>query len=143
MTQIPALLSTPPRPIMPRSRTQRDAVGDHLRSGRSLSPVEAFALYGTMRLAARVYELREAIPILAAMRVDPNGRTYARYVLAKKGMRVIESSVVDAVRGYRRQGTVVGLMDNYVRVQWDDASVTINGLYHTADLLLLPSPNQD
>ena len=39
---------------------QHVAILRHLKSGRSLTPLEALRLYGTLRLGARVYELRQA-----------------------------------------------------------------------------------
>ena len=42
--------------------TQNEAIMDHLRAGRSLTPLDAFHKYGTLRLGARIYELNGHLP---------------------------------------------------------------------------------
>ena len=42
--------------------TQNEAIMDHLRAGRSLTPLDAFHKYGTLRLGARIYELSGQLP---------------------------------------------------------------------------------
>jgi len=55
----------------------------HLIARGSISPVEAFSSYGTLRLAARIHELRQdGANIKTEMRKDAAGHTYARYTLA-------------------------------------------------------------
>lgn len=54
----------------------------HLKSGRSITPLEALGLYGMFRLAARVKELRDrGWNIKTEMREDPNGKPYAVYYM--------------------------------------------------------------
>ncbi len=38
--------------------SQREQVLDYLRDGNSLTPLEALSLFGSIRLGARIYELR-------------------------------------------------------------------------------------
>ena len=40
--------------------TQSNAILEHLRSGKTITPLEAFALYGTLALHSRAAELRKA-----------------------------------------------------------------------------------
>ena len=40
--------------------TQSDAILAHLKSGRPLTPAEALGKFGCARLAARIYDLRQA-----------------------------------------------------------------------------------
>ena len=55
----------------------------HLISRGSISPVEAFSSYGTLRLAARIHELRQdGVTIKTEIRGDAAGHRYARYTLA-------------------------------------------------------------
>ena len=68
---------------MATPKTQLDHLRAHLKSGRSLSSLEALGLYGMFRLAARIKELRnKGWQIDTHMREDPNGKPYAVYKLA-------------------------------------------------------------
>lgn len=68
---------------MSKQKTQIAHLKEHLRSGRSISPLEALGLYGVFRLAARIKELRNAgWAINTDIGEDRTGRTYARYALA-------------------------------------------------------------
>lgn len=52
----------------------------HLRKRRSISPLEAFSTYGTMRLAAQIHDLREAgFQIDTIEKTAEDGQKYARY----------------------------------------------------------------
>ena len=54
----------------------------HLQARGSITPAEAFATYGTLRLAARIFELREhGHQIEMTMRTDQAGHKYGRYTL--------------------------------------------------------------
>lgn len=60
--------------------TQLDHLRKHLRSGRSITPLEALGLYGVFRLAARIKELREqGWMILSDIRRDMSGKVYSTY----------------------------------------------------------------
>lgn len=57
----------------------------HLRKRGSISPLEAFSTYGTMRLAAQIHDLREAgVNIETVMKQDEEGQEYARYYLREQ-----------------------------------------------------------
>lgn len=52
----------------------------HLRRRGSISPLEAMSTYGTMRLAAQIYDLREAgFNIRSVEKTAEDGQTYTRY----------------------------------------------------------------
>lgn len=52
----------------------------HLRKRGDISPMEAMVAYSTMRLAAAIYELREAgYSIQSDFREDERGHRYTRY----------------------------------------------------------------
>lgn len=54
----------------------------HLRARLTISPIEALANYGCLRLAAAIHELRKAgHAILTHHNVDQSGHRYARYEL--------------------------------------------------------------
>uniref|UniRef100_A0A6M3LS25 Putative DNA binding, helix-turn-helix domain containing protein n=1 Tax=viral metagenome TaxID=1070528 RepID=A0A6M3LS25_9ZZZZ len=62
--------------------SQRDDILTHLRSGRSLTQLEALDLYGCLRLGARIYDLkREGYDIEAENIEVSNGKHVARYTL--------------------------------------------------------------
>lgn len=75
--------------------TQLDHIKAHLKSGRSISSLEAFGLYNVFRLAARVKELRtKGWPISTEMRIDPNGKQYAVYTLEDTPRQGLPASVL-------------------------------------------------
>jgi hypothetical protein len=68
-----------------RLKPQAKQILHHLKGGESISPIEALVTYGNMRLAASIYEIRQAgYQIVKQMRNDRAGHGYARYSL--KGM---------------------------------------------------------
>ena len=75
--------SAAPKPTAPKVSPGAITVLKHLKSRGSISPVEAFSSYGTLRLAARIHELREAgHDIKTEIRADAAGHRYGRYTLA-------------------------------------------------------------
>ena len=44
---------------MSKKRSQNKIILDYLKTGATLSPLEAYALCGTIRLGARIFDLRE------------------------------------------------------------------------------------
>ncbi len=64
---------------MSAALTQTDAILGHLRSGRALTPMDALRLFGCMRLAARVRELREAGHRVETSIVEGDGKRFALY----------------------------------------------------------------
>jgi hypothetical protein len=55
----------------------------HLEKRGSISPIEAHVSYGDMRLAARIFDLREVgYDIITTMKKCEGGHKYARYSLA-------------------------------------------------------------
>jgi hypothetical protein len=64
--------------------TQNESILQALRSG-PLTPLAAFLGHGTMRLAARVHELRAQGHKIATERYEmPSGRNVARYSLVQQ-----------------------------------------------------------
>lgn len=59
--------------------TQNAAILAHLNSGKTISAAEAFTLYGCLRLAARIYDLREDGNTIDREMVTQNGKTFAVY----------------------------------------------------------------
>lgn len=64
------------------AKTQLDHLKAHLKSGRSITPLEALGLYGVFRLAARVKELKDkGWDIKTDIKTDINGKVYGEYRL--------------------------------------------------------------
>ena len=68
---------------MKSGASQNARIMKHLKSGKTISPLEAIGVLGVYRLAARVYELRQdGHEIVKKIKDDGQGRTYAEYSLA-------------------------------------------------------------
>lgn len=67
-------------------KTQEQMILEHLKSGRSLSPIEAMREYKILRLAARIDALRKGgYPIRTMMESDQRtGKRWARYWMGAK-----------------------------------------------------------
>jgi len=68
------------------SSSQNAAILSYLKSGRSLTGLEALSRFGTSRLAARIHDLktdeRYGGPKIEARRVEMNGKRVAEYRMA-------------------------------------------------------------
>ena len=70
-------------------RGQRNAILNHLKSGKTITSKEAFELYGVTRLSAIIHDLRCMGYIIHTISVDGVTRfgdscKYAKYILAKE-----------------------------------------------------------
>ena len=64
--------------------SQSEAILAHLQSGESLTPIQALLLFGSNRLAARVYELRQlGHNIQKTTARTRSGKNVAKYTLTK------------------------------------------------------------
>lgn len=65
------------------SATQRDRILEHLLSGKPITPLEALELYGSLRLGARIADIRkQGYIIYREMYHDTKtGKRYARYYM--------------------------------------------------------------
>lgn len=61
--------------------TQTEMIYDHLKKHGSITPLEALEECGSMRLSARIKELRDSGHIIETENVTHGKTTYARYVL--------------------------------------------------------------
>lgn len=61
--------------------SQTDAILEHLKSGNTITPVDALRDFGCFRLAARIDELRHRGFDIETINEKRNGKKYARYVL--------------------------------------------------------------
>lgn len=70
-------------------RGQRNAILNHLKSGKSITSKEAFELYGVTRLSAIIHDLRNMGYAIHTFMMDGTTRfgdstKYAKYVLGKE-----------------------------------------------------------
>ena len=61
--------------------TQTAAIRAHLERGESITPLQALALYGCFRLAARIFDLRAEVLNIQTRYVTVNGHEFAEYFL--------------------------------------------------------------
>jgi hypothetical protein len=74
-------------------------IKDHLRSGKTLTQLEALGLYGAYRLAARIHDLKaQGWNINTEIRRDRNGSEYAVYSLAHQDDHGLPERYVGASR---------------------------------------------
>ena len=64
--------------------TQTDQILAHLKSGKSITPLEALDLYGCFRLGARVFGLKKLGYDIRTETVESNGKRFARYFIPSK-----------------------------------------------------------
>lgn len=63
---------------------QRDQILEHLKSGKTITPLEALNQYGCLRLGARIWDLRRAgFSIGSEMIETVSGKRVARYRMAR------------------------------------------------------------
>lgn len=70
-------------------RGQRNAIINHLKSGKSITSKEAFELYGVTRLSAIVHDLRNMGYTIHTLMIEGTTRfgdstKYAKYILGKE-----------------------------------------------------------
>lgn len=63
----------------PNADTQNATILEHLLKGYSITPKEALHFYGSMRLGARIYDLRSRGYNIESELVVAGGRRFARY----------------------------------------------------------------
>lgn len=61
--------------------SQEEAILNHLKSGQSLTPIDALNLYGSFRLAARIDGLRREGYDIQTEIVKGNKKRWARYYI--------------------------------------------------------------
>ena len=61
--------------------SQKLQILNHLKNQKSITPIEALADYGCMRLGARILELRNVGYDIRTDLVERNGKRFAEYVM--------------------------------------------------------------
>ena len=66
------------------SQTQNEQILDYLKSGKSITPLEALEKFGCFRLSARIFNLREDGYNIITKNITNDGKTFAEYHLLGK-----------------------------------------------------------
>ena len=69
------------QPKEPGEGTQCARILAHLRAGHSLTPLEALSMFGSLRLAARIDDLKADGFVFDVTMVKRNGKKFASYRL--------------------------------------------------------------
>ena len=65
--------------------SQEKLILEHLKSGKSITPIEALNLYGCFRLSGRIKDLRYKDHDIESKLVEgPNGKHFCRYSMPLK-----------------------------------------------------------
>jgi hypothetical protein len=68
-----------------KRKTQKDKVRQYLESGRSITPIEALEMFGSFRLGAIIFTLREeGMPIKTDFVTNRYKTKFAKYTLEQK-----------------------------------------------------------
>lgn len=62
-----------------REDTQNAKILNHLKSGKTITSLEALNLFGCFRLASRISDLKKLGYTIGKITVYDNGKRYARY----------------------------------------------------------------
>lgn len=62
-------------------KSQTEEILKHLKTGRSLSPLEALEKFGCFRLGGRIYDLKKQGYNIITDTVEKNGKRFASYRL--------------------------------------------------------------
>ena len=65
--------------------TQEQMVLNHLKEGKSITPIDALNLYGCFRLSAVIFRLKEDGHDIVMQRVTRNDKWFGKYTLIPKG----------------------------------------------------------
>ncbi len=76
-------------PVVTRTDSQAQQILSYLQAGNSITPRDAIQLFGCMRLAARIWDLRQdGHNIVSEDETDGLGKTWARYSLSLRPVMV-------------------------------------------------------
>jgi hypothetical protein len=65
------------------TRSQAEEILAYLRTGKSISPLEALEKFGCFRLGGRIYDLKKEGYKIITNRVERNGKRFAEYRLER------------------------------------------------------------
>jgi len=65
-------------------KSQEQLILEYLRTGKSITPLDALRLFGCMRLSGRIFDLKKKGHRIEEMDTEVNGKRFARYFLASE-----------------------------------------------------------
>jgi len=69
------------------SKSQNNQILKHLESGKTITPLQAMNMFSSMRLSARIFQLRALGHDIKTKNITRGGKTFAEYSLIKKEIR--------------------------------------------------------
>lgn len=69
--------------------SQEQAILDYLKTGKSITQLDALKMFGCFRLGARIWDLRKKGYRIEEVDTHINGKTFARYFLASEEEQTI------------------------------------------------------
>jgi len=66
------------------TKSQSEMILDYLKTGKSISPLEALEKFGCFRLGGRIYDLKKEGHHITTSMVERNGKRFAEYRLEAK-----------------------------------------------------------
>ena len=67
-------------------KSQCISILNHMKNHGTLTPLEAWTLYGCYRCGARIWDLKNAGHNIETKMIEVNGKKFAQYSLAQKQM---------------------------------------------------------
>ena len=66
---------------MEKTESQSEQILAYMKSGKSITPIEALNYFGCFRLGARIFDLREQGNDIKSETIERNGKRFASYSL--------------------------------------------------------------
>jgi orotate phosphoribosyltransferase-like protein len=72
--------------------SQENQILEYLKTGKSITPLDALKLFGCFRLGARIWDLKKKGYHIEEVDTHINGKTFARYYLATEQEEAIANN---------------------------------------------------
>ena len=73
-------------------KSQEDKIIEYLKTGKSITPLDALKLFGCMRLGARIFDLKRKGYRIEEMDVVDGRKRYARYFLEEQNEEAVANN---------------------------------------------------
>ena len=64
--------------------SQTEMIAQHLKSGKSITPIDALKKFGCFRLGARIWDLRRMGYAVESLMIKRNGKFFSCYFMPRK-----------------------------------------------------------
>ena len=68
------------------TQSQTERILAHMKKGNGITPLQALRLYGSLRLGARIFDLKRAGYRIEKTMVRSGKKHWARYVMARRAV---------------------------------------------------------